>query len=40
VVKQLVAALPGIRLEIAEPIWRDSMVTRGYESIPVAWDVG
>ena len=39
-VKQIIANLPGIRLEIAEPVWRDSLITRGYETIPVAWNVG
>jgi cytochrome P450 len=39
-VKEIAATLPGIRLEGAEPVWRDSLITRGYETIPVAWNVG
>jgi hypothetical protein len=39
VVKQIISVLPGIRLEMAEPVWRDSLIMRGYEAIPVASDV-
>jgi cytochrome P450 len=39
-VRQILATLPGIRLEMAEPVWRDNVISRIYESIPVVWNVG